>query len=58
MAKLSLLELQIPELRHPRVAALPMAMRLRVGLVERLATDRAEPSAVGTAKRLSGQGED
>jgi hypothetical protein len=58
MAKPSLLELQVPELRHPRVAALPMAVGLRVGLVERLATYRAEPGAVGTAERLRRQGQD
>jgi hypothetical protein len=49
IAKPSLLQLQVPELRHPRVAALPMAVGLRIGLVERLTTDWAEPGAVGTA---------
>jgi hypothetical protein len=53
-----LIKLELPELRHPRVADLPMAVRLGVGLVERLATDRAEPGTVGTAERLRRQGQD
>jgi len=47
-----LLELQVTQLRHPRVAALRVAMLLGIGVVERLAADRAEPGAIRPAEGL------
>src|SRR3954454_23834395 len=51
-------QLQIAQLRHPRIAALLVAVRLRIRIVQRLAADRAEPRAVFAAEGLRGEPED
>jgi hypothetical protein len=53
-----LVQLQPFQLRHARVAAALVAVSLGIGVVERLAADRAEAGAIGTAERLRRQGED